>query len=219
MLQIGDQWNAISIIAQSQTHPLKAVCELVENAIDARARNIHIVRRRTNDQVMLEVVDDGHGVPLDQDGRPHFCHIATHLCDSMKRHLSRRLRHGVHGEFGIGLLSFWSLGQQLRIIASDGDGRLHELVLNRGEQSYSISPVRGGPAGGGTQIIVGPLLEWGAPPGAARKSLLARCWNQLATSVLETSYGDTWQANFAIEFEPAPCEFRFQTESRVGNWL
>jgi len=159
VLRIGDQWNAISIIAQSQTHPLKAVCELVENAIDARAKNIDIVRRRTNDQIMLEVADDGHGVQLDQDGQPHFDHIATHICDSMKRRLSRRLRNGVHGEFGIGLLSFWSLGQQLRMIASDSDGRLHELVLNRGEQSYFISPVRGLLAVGGTRIIVGPLLE------------------------------------------------------------
>ena len=34
-LRIGDQWNAITIIAHSQTHPLKAICELTENAIDA----------------------------------------------------------------------------------------------------------------------------------------------------------------------------------------
>ncbi len=158
-LQIGDQWNAISIIAQSQTHPLKAVCELVENAIDARAKNISIIRRRVNDQIMLEVGDDGHGVRLDQNGRPHFEHIATHICDSMKRRLSRPERVGVHGEFGIGLLSFWSLGEQLRMIASDDQGRLHEMMLNRGEQSYSVSPVRRTSAPGGTQIIVGPLLD------------------------------------------------------------
>ena len=158
-LQIGDQWNAISIIAQSQTHPLKAVCELVENAIDARAKNIDIVRRRTNGQIMLEVCDDGHGVRLDQNGRPHFEHIATHICDSMKRRLSRPERVGVHGEFGIGLLSFWSLGEQLRMIASDEEGQLHQMTLNRGEQRYSISPARRMFAPGGTQIIVGPLLE------------------------------------------------------------
>ena len=33
-LRIGDQWNAITIIAHSQTHPLKAICELTENAIE-----------------------------------------------------------------------------------------------------------------------------------------------------------------------------------------
>jgi len=37
-LRIGDDWNAITIIALSQSNPLKAVAELVENSIDANAR-------------------------------------------------------------------------------------------------------------------------------------------------------------------------------------
>ncbi len=158
-LQIGDQWNAISIIAQSQTHPLKAVCELVENAIDARASNIDIVRRRSKERILLEVVDDGNGVRLDADGRPDFPHIATHICDSMKRQLTRRERVGVHGEFGIGLLSFWSLGEQLRMISSDSGGQPHVMVLNRGEPGYSVALARGSLAMSGTQIIIGPLLD------------------------------------------------------------
>ena len=32
-LRIGDQWNAITIIALSQTNPLKAIAEFVENSI------------------------------------------------------------------------------------------------------------------------------------------------------------------------------------------
>ena len=36
-LRIGDDWNAIRIIALSQANPLKAVAELVENSIDAGA--------------------------------------------------------------------------------------------------------------------------------------------------------------------------------------
>ena len=43
-LTIGDQWNAITIIAHSQTHPLKAICELTENAIDAGATSVRISR-------------------------------------------------------------------------------------------------------------------------------------------------------------------------------
>jgi hypothetical protein len=39
-LRIGDMWNAITIIASSQSNPLKAVAKFVENAIDARARTI-----------------------------------------------------------------------------------------------------------------------------------------------------------------------------------
>ncbi len=34
-LRIGDDWNAITIIALSQSNPLKAVAEFVENSIDA----------------------------------------------------------------------------------------------------------------------------------------------------------------------------------------
>jgi hypothetical protein len=34
-LKIGDDWNAITIIALSQSNPLKAIAELVENSIDA----------------------------------------------------------------------------------------------------------------------------------------------------------------------------------------
>jgi len=43
-LHIADHCNAISIIATSQTNPLKAVAEFVENSIDARAGHIVITR-------------------------------------------------------------------------------------------------------------------------------------------------------------------------------
>jgi len=40
-LRIGDDWNAIRIIALSQSNPLKAIAEFVENSIDAHAKTIH----------------------------------------------------------------------------------------------------------------------------------------------------------------------------------
>jgi len=45
-LRIGDDWNAITIIALSQDNPLKAVAEFVENSIDAGAHAITIMRGR-----------------------------------------------------------------------------------------------------------------------------------------------------------------------------
>jgi hypothetical protein len=39
-LRIGDDWNAIRMIALSQSNPLKAIAELVENSIDAHARKM-----------------------------------------------------------------------------------------------------------------------------------------------------------------------------------
>jgi hypothetical protein len=158
-LRIGDQWNAITIIAHSQTHPMKAICELTENAIDAGGRQIRIVRRRQRGDVFLEVEDDGRGVAADGNGDPDFERIATHLCDSMKRHLDPRGRKGVHGEFGIGLLSFWALGEELRMTSAGSGGRPAELHLIRGQREYAIRPVRGRIATEGTRIVVGPLLE------------------------------------------------------------
>jgi len=158
-LRIGDQWNAINIIARSQTHPLKAVCELTENAIDAGSSHIHIVRRRRTNQVYLEIQDDGEGVPGTSGGEPDFARIATHVCDSMKRHLDAQQRAGIHGEFGIGLLSFWSLGDELRMASAAPDGRVFEMLLARGKRDYTIRPVRGKLPIDGTRVVVGPLLE------------------------------------------------------------
>lgn len=158
-LKIGDQWNAITIIAHSQTHPLKAICELAENAIDAGSGSIRIVRRRSQRRIFLEVEDDGRGVTPAADGTPDFERIATHLCDSMKRHLDTPQRRGVHGEFGIGLLSFWSLGEELRMTSGGGSGTVRELHLVRGKRQYTIRPVRGRLAARGTRVLVGPLLE------------------------------------------------------------
>lgn len=82
-LRIGDHWNAISIIALSQTNPLKAVAEFVENSIDARAHNITIVRGKEKGQSFVRVIDDGEGVPKDNFGLPDFKYVATHVCDSV----------------------------------------------------------------------------------------------------------------------------------------
>ena len=40
-LRIGDDWNAIRIIALSQSNPLKAIAEFVENSIDAQREDHH----------------------------------------------------------------------------------------------------------------------------------------------------------------------------------
>ena len=86
-LRIGDHWNAITIIALSQSNPLKAVAELVENSIDARAKSIVITRGKDKGQHYLRVKDDGEGVRKNADGEPDFHYVATHVCDSIKRHL------------------------------------------------------------------------------------------------------------------------------------
>jgi hypothetical protein len=56
-LRIGDDWNAITIIALSQDNPLKAVAELVENSIDAEASSIAITRGCERGDLYLELLD------------------------------------------------------------------------------------------------------------------------------------------------------------------
>jgi Histidine kinase-, DNA gyrase B-, and HSP90-like ATPase len=156
-LRIGDQWNAITIIARSQTHVLKAVCEFVENSIDAGAKHIEIIRRKTGGEMALEILDDGKGLKTTDDGLPDFQYVATHICDSLKRYLKSHDREGVHGEFGIGLLGFWSLGKQLTMITQSADGRTFQMTMKSGGQTYSIAAIPGSIGHRGVKVVVGPL--------------------------------------------------------------
>jgi len=138
-LRIGDHWNAITIIALSQSNPLKAVAELVENSIDARAKTIVITRGKDKGQHYLRVKDDGEGVRRNADGAPDFHYVATHVCDSIKRQLKTQGARGLQGEFGIGLLSFWTLGEELMLTSAGHDGRAWQMHLSKGDPSYRIT--------------------------------------------------------------------------------
>ena len=157
-LRIGDDWNAINIIALSQTNPLKAVAEFVENSIDAQARNITITRGRHRGDSYLRVMDDGSGVPMREDGKPDFQYVATHICDSVKRHLKAQGAQGIQGEFGIGLLSFWTVGENLTMTNSGSDGRTYQLRMKKGSPNYTIDVKRALFPDSGTELTIAPLL-------------------------------------------------------------
>jgi hypothetical protein len=157
-LRIGDDWNAITIIALSQDNPLKAVAELVENSIDAGARNVTVVRGRERGEQYLMVSDDGEGVRRNAAGDPDFRYVATHICDSIKRRLRAEGARGIQGEFGIGLLSFWTVGEQLAISSAGADGRTHEMRMRKGDPGYTIVRRRMLVADPGTRVKIRPLL-------------------------------------------------------------
>src|SRR5499427_10346308 len=139
-LRIGDDWNAIRIIALSQSNPLKAIAEFVENSIDAQARHISITRGREHGEQYLTVKDDGNGVPRDENGLPDFKYVATHICDSIKRQLKADGDGGgLQGEFGIGLLSFWTVGEKLAMTSSGADQRVYQMTMNKGDPRYIVS--------------------------------------------------------------------------------
>ncbi|MGA8181639.1 MAG: ATP-binding protein, partial [Desulfobacterales bacterium] len=157
-LRIADHWNAISIIANSQSNPLKAVAEFVENSIDARARHIVITRGKKKDEFYLKVSDDGEGIPKDEQGLPDFRHVATHICDSVKRRLKAEGAEGIQGEFGIGLLSFWTIGQALAMTCCGTDGNTYEMTMARNSPEFEVSKKRILIPFKGTDLTVYPLL-------------------------------------------------------------
>ncbi|HEY6268716.1 MAG TPA: ATP-binding protein [Candidatus Acidoferrum sp.] len=159
-LRIGDDWNAIRIIALSQSNPLKAIAELVENSIDARAKIITITRGREQGEHYLTVKDDGDGVPRDLNGLPDFKYVATHICDSVKRRLKADgAGGGLQGEFGIGLLSFWTVGDTLTMTSSGTDQRVYQMVMSKGDPRYIVKLRRVLFAERGTELKIRPLLE------------------------------------------------------------
>ena len=157
-LRIGDHWNAITIIALSQSNPLKAVSELVENSIDARAKTIVITRGKEKGQHYLRVKDDGEGVRKNADGEPDFHYVATHVCDSVKRQLKAQGAGGLQGEFGIGLLSFWTLGEELLLTSAAADGRAFQMHLSKGDPSYRITHRPTLFAEAGTEVLIKGIL-------------------------------------------------------------
>jgi hypothetical protein len=157
-LRIADHWNAISIIAKSQANPLKAVAEFVENSIDARAKQIVIIRGKKKGEFYLKISDDGEGIPKDKQGLPDFRRVATHICDSIKRQFKSEGAKGVQGEFGIGLLSFWTVGQNLYMTSSGKDGNTYEMTMAKDSPNFSVKKKRVLLPFPGTDLMIHPLL-------------------------------------------------------------
>lgn len=150
-LRIGDQWNAIRIIALSQNSPLKAIAEFVENSIDAHAGSVSIVRGKSRGEQYLKVIDDGEGIS-------DFKYLATHIGDSIKRRLKEQGAQGIQGEFGIGLLSFWTVGEELTLTSGPADGQAQRLHLVKDSPDFAIRPSRELFERGGTTLHIQPLL-------------------------------------------------------------
>jgi Histidine kinase-, DNA gyrase B-, and HSP90-like ATPase len=144
-LRVHDPFELVRWLALSQPDPRKALAELVQNSLDANARTIRVVRRRDKGRPCLQIWDDGEGVIPTLDRPEALRYIATHIGHSRKRSLTpkQRLELLTQGQYGIGLLGFWSLGEVLEIRTSIPGQRPHRLVLYRDRGDYMIEPLRG----------------------------------------------------------------------------
>lgn len=126
-LKIGYHWNGIRILALSQSNPLKAIAEFVENSIDAHAKTLTITRGGEHGEHDLSIRADGDGVSRDEDGTPNFRYVGTHICDSITRRLkSEATGSDLQGEFDIGLLPFWTVGDELTMVSTGTDQRSYQ---------------------------------------------------------------------------------------------
>jgi len=144
-LRAHDPFELIRWLALSQPDPRKALAELVQNSLDAGASRIRVTRRRDRREPCLWIFDDGEGVIPELQRPDALRYIATHIGHSRKRDLSpqQRLSLMTQGQYGIGLLGFWSLGQMLEIRTALPGQRPHRLVLHRDRPDYRIEPLRG----------------------------------------------------------------------------
>lgn len=157
-IRIGDTWNAITIIALSQNNPLKAIAEFVENSIDAKSTEITIIRGRKDGENYLRIIDNGEGIHKNEEGIPNFKYVATHVCDSIKRELKSKGAQGIQGEFGIGLLSFWTVGEELFMTSAGNDGKTYVMQMQKGSADYTINTKKTLVPLPGTELMIKPLL-------------------------------------------------------------
>jgi hypothetical protein len=93
-------------------------------------------------------------------GLPDFKYVATHICDSIKRRLKADGNGtGLQGEFGIGLLSFWTVGDMLTMTSTGTDQKAYQMTMSKGDSRYDVSPKRVMFAEKGTELKISPLLE------------------------------------------------------------
>src|SRR2546422_881816 len=144
-LRAADPFELIRWLARSQTDPRKALAELVQNSLDAQARTVTITRLRERGLATLRILDDGEGV-IPELARPEaLAYVATHIGHSRKRNLTPEQRRELllQGQYGIGLLGFWSIGVELEMRSQVAGGEPWALRMWEEKPNFEVAPLRG----------------------------------------------------------------------------
>lgn len=94
---------------------------------------------------MLQITDDGSGVIPELPRDEALAWIATHIGHSRKRNLTPEQRRELmtQGQFGIGILGFWCLGEHLVIASAVAGEPAIELHLWAEKPNYRVARSRG----------------------------------------------------------------------------
>ncbi|MCY2961644.1 MAG: ATP-binding protein [Planctomycetota bacterium] len=144
-LKPADPFDLIRLLARSQSDPRKAVCELVQNSLDAGARRIEVTWANEAGVRTLRIWDDGRGVFPELEREDALRRIATTIGHSHKRSLTvqERQREMSLGKYGIGLLGFWSVGRHMEIKSRVAGSETLVLRLEEDRPSGEIAKARG----------------------------------------------------------------------------
>ncbi len=138
---VHDPFELIRHLARSQSDPRKAVAELVQNALDEQATHVTLERYRDRGEAVLSILDDGRGVLPELPRNEALASIATSIGHSRKRQLTfeQRMRQAMLGQYGIGLLGFWSVGHELEMLSRVDGSEVWGLTLYEDSPRYSIA--------------------------------------------------------------------------------
>jgi hypothetical protein len=188
---------------------------LVQNSLDAHARHVTIERRRLRGGPALVVRDDGEGV-LPSLGREEALRfIATNIGSSQKRKLSpeERRRLVITGQYGVGLLGFWSIGHRMEIRSRVAGSGVHVLRLVEDEPRVSLDeqPPEIASAQTFTEIVITELHSTASRALSARRLseyLAAELRGPVLASGAEVEIRDTTAKGVAQKrFPVAPRPF------------
>jgi hypothetical protein len=226
LLRPADPFDLIRWLARSQSDPRKAVAELVQNSIDAHARQVAVERRRLRGGPALVVRDDGEGV-LPTLGREEALRfIATNIGASRKRNLSaeERRRLVITGQYGVGLLGFWSIGHRMEIRSRVGGSPVQALRLVEDEPRVSIDelPPEIGAPPTYTEIVVTELHDTASRALAGRRLaeyLAAELRGPILASGAEVEIRDAMARGLAQKrFAVAPRPFTGERLNVPEEW-
>jgi hypothetical protein len=140
-LQPADPFDLIRWLARTQNDPRKAVAELVQNSIDARAASVRIERRRIRGAPALVIRDDGEGVLPALEREAALRYLGTNIGHSHKLGLSPVERHArvIAGQYGVGLLGFWAIGARMELRSRVAGSDVHVLALDEDKPTARLA--------------------------------------------------------------------------------
>ena len=143
-LRPHNPFDLIRLLARSQTDPRKAVAELVQNSLDAGAQNIELTWFTREKQRALCIRDDGDGPFPDLSRGDALRRLAHTIGHSHKRNLTplQRREQMVQGQYGIGLIGFWSVGHTLHMRTKVGTESAWTLQMFEDKPQAVVKPSR-----------------------------------------------------------------------------